>query len=91
MMAHSEDIKRAIEALFSWALDPAEEERLVTTLADSRANEGFSEHEAAVLVAWSRRVRVDNTLLQLLLDQHIHCDVTPEGEIIFRRKMKELQ
>ena len=60
-------------------LDEDEMNSLILSLAASRGDAGFTEEEAAEVVAWGERVRLEADLLELVLGGHVRVDFGPEG------------
>jgi len=82
-----EDLFRDIESFLKTPppdeeklLTEAEVERLILSLATARGDDGFDESEVLEIVRWAEGVRVETTMLKLVLSGL--CDVNwIDGEI----------
>lgn len=60
------------------ALTGAEYSRLIISLADSRRGKGFTEQDAIKVIQWARQVRIDESLLNLVLQGAADIDWSDE-------------
>jgi hypothetical protein len=59
-----------------------EVEKVILALAAARGEESFTEEEVFELVKWAEKVRIEESLLSLLLDGLVNIDLR-DGEPVF--------